>query len=156
MVDVATADAEGLCEQRHASTAEAKVTARQLEANGWRVHWYPPIWHPDGLVTVARVYHPSTHESPTRPAGGSRRAHIPALARRIVMADAHPPEKGRWIVGEERRVLAKELAKRYAEGESIRALVKSTGRSYCFVRNVLNESGAEMRKRGNSGQRQRS
>src|SRR6266508_4509850 len=50
-------------------------------------------------------------------------------------------EKGRRIVGAERQTLAKDLVKRYTNGESIRALAASTGRSYGFVHRVLTESG---------------
>ena len=44
-----------------------------------------------------------------------------------------------------RDALAAELARRYAAGESIRALAASTGRSYGFVHRVLSESGAVVR-----------
>lgn len=43
--------------------------------------------------------------------------------------------------------LAAELARRYASGESIRALAASTGRSYGFVHRVLSDSGAITRRR---------
>ena len=51
------------------------------------------------------------------------------------------PEKGRRIVGAERQSLAKDLVRRYSEGESIRALASSTGRSYGFVHRVLTDPG---------------
>lgn len=58
------------------------------------------------------------------------------------------PEKGRRIVGPERETLAKDLVKRYTDGESIRALAAATGRSYGFVHRVLSESGIQLRQRG--------
>ena len=57
-------------------------------------------------------------------------------------------EKGRRIVGAERQTLAKDLVKRYSNGESIRALAAATGRSYGFVHRVLSESGVQLRGRG--------
>jgi hypothetical protein len=65
------------------------------------------------------------------------------------------PEKGRRIVGAERQTLAKDLVKRYAEGESIRSLASSTGRSYGFIHRVLTESGVQLRQRGGARRRKR-
>jgi hypothetical protein len=65
-------------------------------------------------------------------------------------------EKGRRITGTERKSLAKDLVKRYAAGESIRALATSTGRSYGFVHRVLTESGAKLRGRGGATRRAKS
>lgn len=62
-------------------------------------------------------------------------------------------EKGRRIVGAERQTLAKDLVKRYMDGESIRALAQSTGRSYGFVHRVLTESGVQLRQRGGARRR---
>jgi len=62
-------------------------------------------------------------------------------------------EKGRRIVGAERETLAKDLVRRYANGESIRALAASTGRSYGFVHRVLTESGVQLRQRGGARRR---
>ncbi len=45
-----------------------------------------------------------------------------------------------------REALAAELARRYVTGESIRALVVSTGRSYGFIHRALSESGALTRR----------
>ena len=61
--------------------------------------------------------------------------------------------KGRRIVGAERQSLAKDLVKRYTDGESIRSLASSTGRSYGFVHRVLTESGVELRQRGGARRR---
>jgi hypothetical protein len=58
--------------------------------------------------------------------------------------------KGRRVTGSERSSLAKDLTRRYAAGESIRALAEATGRSYGFVHRVLTESGATLRGRGGS------
>jgi hypothetical protein len=57
------------------------------------------------------------------------------------------PKKTR-ITGADRTKLASDLKKRYAAGESIRALAASTGRSYGFVHRILSESGANLRGRG--------
>jgi predicted transcriptional regulator len=65
------------------------------------------------------------------------------------------PEKGRRIVGAERQTLAKDLVKRYSEGESIRSLATSTGRSYGFIHRVLTESGVQLRQRGGARRRKR-
>jgi hypothetical protein len=68
-------------------------------------------------------------------------------------SNAAGTEKGKRIVGAERQALAKDLVKRYTEGESIRALAASTGRSYGFVHRVLTESGVQVRQRGGSRRR---
>lgn len=57
-------------------------------------------------------------------------------------------DKGRRIVGAERSTLAKDLVKRYGQGESIRTLAAATGRSYGFIHRVLTESGVQLRQRG--------
>ncbi|HLU45691.1 MAG TPA: helix-turn-helix domain-containing protein [Natronosporangium sp.] len=62
-------------------------------------------------------------------------------------------EKGRRIVGAERQSLARDLVKRYTDGESIRSLASSTGRSYGFVHRVLTESGVQLRQRGGARRR---
>jgi len=62
-----------------------------------------------------------------------------------------PPQrlpKGRQIVGQERIALTKDFVARYGEGESIRAIARSTGRSYGFARRVLIAGGASLRTRG--------
>jgi hypothetical protein len=64
-------------------------------------------------------------------------------------------EKGRRIVGAERQTLAKDLVRRYTNGESIRALASSTGRSYGFVHRVLTESGVQLRQRGGARRRKK-
>src|SRR3954466_7202581 len=64
-------------------------------------------------------------------------------------------EKGRRIIGAERQTLAKDLVKRYTNGESIRALAASTGRSYGFVHRVLTESGVQLRQRGGARRRKK-
>lgn len=64
--------------------------------------------------------------------------------------------KGRRIVGAERATLAKDLVKRYTQGESIRALASTTGRSYGFVHRVLTESGVQLRQRGGARRRKSS
>lgn len=65
------------------------------------------------------------------------------------------PEKGRRIVGAERQTLAKDLVRRYTDGESIRALASATGRSYGFVHRVLTESGVQLRQRGGARRRKK-
>lgn len=57
-------------------------------------------------------------------------------------------DKGERIVGARRETLAKKLVERYGQGESIRSLATSTGRSYGFVYRVLTECGVQLRPRG--------
>jgi hypothetical protein len=56
--------------------------------------------------------------------------------------------KQRRIVGEERRRIMAELADRYTSGETIRALVEATGRSYGLVYRLLSEADVQFRRRG--------
>src|SRR4051794_18557152 len=56
--------------------------------------------------------------------------------------------KGARITGEQRMELGDQLARRYAAGESIRALAEDTGRSFGFVHGLVKESGAHLRGRG--------
>lgn len=57
-------------------------------------------------------------------------------------------QKGSRVTGESREVLASEFKRRYEEGESIRLLAESSGRSYGFVHRILNEAGVTLRGRG--------
>lgn len=59
-------DAAELCAEPYPTWAEAMESARVLRAAGWRVIEYPEHLprRPDGLVTVASVYHPETGDSP--------------------------------------------------------------------------------------------
>jgi Helix-turn-helix domain len=57
-------------------------------------------------------------------------------------------KKGTRVTGADRTKLATELQKRYSDGESIRALAASTGRSYGFIHRILAESGVALRSRG--------
>jgi hypothetical protein len=57
-------------------------------------------------------------------------------------------KKGSRVTGGERDQLAADLKKRYENGESIRLLAESSGRSYGFVHRILTESGATLRGRG--------
>lgn len=57
-------------------------------------------------------------------------------------------KKGSRVTGMERDRLAGELKRKYDNGESIRALAASTGRSYGFVHRMLSEGGASLRGRG--------
>jgi Helix-turn-helix domain len=57
-------------------------------------------------------------------------------------------KKGTRVTGSERDKLAAELKGKYEDGESIRALSASTGRSYGFVHRALTESGVDLRGRG--------
>ncbi|WP_257477516.1 helix-turn-helix domain-containing protein [Acidipropionibacterium jensenii] len=58
------------------------------------------------------------------------------------------PERQARVVGDERQVLATELARRYNEGASIRSLAQESGRSYGLTRRLLAEAGVEFRARG--------
>jgi hypothetical protein len=64
--------------------------------------------------------------------------------------------KGRRITGGERDRLSQDLRKRYENGDSIRALAASTGRSYGFIHRVLSESGTTLRGRGGATRRKAS
>ena len=57
-------------------------------------------------------------------------------------------KKGARITGGDRSKLAADLKRKYATGESIRALAAETGRSYGFVHRILAESGVTLRGRG--------
>ena len=57
-------------------------------------------------------------------------------------------KKGTRVTGGDRENLAADLKKKYEQGESIRVLAQSSGRSYGFVHRILNESGATLRGRG--------
>jgi hypothetical protein len=57
-------------------------------------------------------------------------------------------KKGTRVTGDDRESLAADLKKKYEQGESIRVLASSSGRSYGFVHRILNESGATLRGRG--------
>ncbi len=61
--------------------------------------------------------------------------------------------KGTRVTGTERSELANELKKRYDDGESIRSLAASTGRSYGFVHRLLTEAGVTLRGRGGATRR---
>jgi predicted transcriptional regulator len=57
-------------------------------------------------------------------------------------------KKGSRITGAEREKLAQDLRKKYEQGQSIRLLAESSGRSYGFVHRILSESGTTLRGRG--------
>ena len=57
-------------------------------------------------------------------------------------------KKGSRVTGPARDKLAADLKKKYDQGQSIRALAQSTGRSYGFVHRMLSESGVRLRSRG--------
>jgi DNA-binding transcriptional MerR regulator len=57
--------------------------------------------------------------------------------------------------GMRRKTLARDLVTRYSEGESIRALASSTGRSYGFIHRILTEAGVQLRQRGGARRRKR-
>lgn len=64
-------------------------------------------------------------------------------------------KKGARITGAARDKLAEELKQRYDEGESIRALAETHGRSYGFVHRILTESGVTLRGRGGATRRKK-
>ncbi len=57
-------------------------------------------------------------------------------------------KKGTRVTGAERDKLASDLRKKYDNGQSIRALAESTGRSYGFIHRILSENGTTLRGRG--------
>ncbi|GAB3484127.1 helix-turn-helix domain-containing protein [Amycolatopsis cihanbeyliensis] len=54
------------------------------------------------------------------------------------------------FTGPERTELAEELKRQYEQGDSIRALADSCGRSYGFVHRLLTEARTTLRSRGGS------
>jgi molybdenum-dependent DNA-binding transcriptional regulator ModE len=52
------------------------------------------------------------------------------------------------VIGEDREQLLVVIAERYMNGESIRAMAQSMGRSYGFVHRMVKEAGCTMRSRG--------
>lgn len=62
-------------------------------------------------------------------------------------------KKGSRVTGGEREALAGDLKKRYEDGESIRVLAQTSGRSYGFVHRILSESGTTLRGRGGATRR---
>lgn len=52
------------------------------------------------------------------------------------------------LKGDARTALANDLAERYRNGASIRALARRTGRSYGTVHRLLSEAGVTLRGRG--------
>lgn len=56
--------------------------------------------------------------------------------------------KGARITGAQRGAIGVDYARRYADGESIRAIAESAGRSFGFVHGVLREAGVTLRSRG--------
>ena len=57
-------------------------------------------------------------------------------------------KKGSRVTGAERERLAQDLRRRYDQGQSIRVLAESSGRSYGFVHRILSENGTTLRGRG--------
>ena len=57
-------------------------------------------------------------------------------------------KKGARITGAKRSTVTADVARRYAEGRSIRQLASEQGRSYGFVHRVLSETGVTLRGRG--------
>jgi hypothetical protein len=61
------------------------------------------------------------------------------------MTGRQPAQLHGW---EQRAPVARELAARYRNGESIRTIAASIGRSYCYVWHMLNQAGVQFRGRG--------
>jgi hypothetical protein len=68
-------------------------------------------------------------------------------AKDTAPADITVPAHKR-LAGRERTALAREVAKRYRKGASIRELSTATGRSFGFVHRLLGEAGVTLRGRG--------
>ena len=58
------------------------------------------------------------------------------------------PTRPPRLVGAERQAMARELAHRYEQGASIRALAREIGRSYGLCQRLLTEAGVQFRARG--------
>src|SRR5262245_8668429 len=96
------------------------------------------------LVRLARDH--ELRDAP--PAIGERFSEVVRLAFADSPSPGHPdrapasrPSRGNRVLGAEREQLAAALAQRYQDGESIRALAASIGRSHGLVRRLLSESG---------------
>ena len=72
---------------------------------------------------------------------------LTAADKEVQVADTNI-KKGTRVTGMDRSKLASLLGKRYDDGESIRDLATSTGRSYGFVHRILTETGVTLRGRG--------
>jgi len=64
----------------------------------------------------------------------------------MIMADTLT--RGAHITDKDRTKLAKQYARRYNKGESIRAIAEEQGRSFGFVHSLLKTAGVELRSRG--------
>ena len=64
----------------------------------------------------------------------------------MIMADTLT--RGAHITEKDRTKLAKQYARRYNKGESIRAIANEQGRSFGFVHSLLKTAGVELRTRG--------
>lgn len=52
------------------------------------------------------------------------------------------------LLGADREPVADELRRRYEAGETIRSLMAHTGRSYCYVRDLLAAAHTQFRRQG--------
>jgi hypothetical protein len=98
-------------------------------------------------VAVSAGRHASAREVSVPGSSSNRSAQSVAVLARTA--------KGRRLVGSERQALAREMVRRYTEGESIRALAEATGRSYGFVHRILTESGVQLRQRAGARRRKK-
>jgi hypothetical protein len=73
---------------------------------------------------------------------------LPDFSKPEVLVAETTLKKGTRVTGVDRSKLATLLGKRYDNGESIRSLAVSTGRSYGFVHRILTETGVTLRGRG--------
>jgi hypothetical protein len=70
---------------------------------------------------------------------------MPEKATAAKTTNLNPRQK---LTGDARAKTGRELARRYNDGENIRQLAASTGRSYGFIHRILGESGVQLRARG--------
>lgn len=61
--------------------------------------------------------------------------------------------KGQRVTGEDRQQVTQKVKKRYADGESVRSIAESLGRSYGWTHRIVSESGAALRGRGGANRR---
>jgi hypothetical protein len=80
--------------------------------------------------------------------GGGSVSHLINFSKQEVQVADTTLKKGTRVTGVDRSKLATLLSKRYDNGESIRSLAASTGRSYGFVHRILTETGVTLRGRG--------
>ncbi|WP_204745254.1 helix-turn-helix domain-containing protein [Glycomyces paridis] len=64
------------------------------------------------------------------------------------VSDTPRTDPNRQVRGDERRALTERVTSAYRQGQSIRVIASTIGRSYGFVHRLLAEAGVDFRTRG--------